>query len=116
MFTEYPCVHALTTNSRQASSHNDSGDYEGAKKFGNAALWCNCGVFVYYFLLVLAGVAMIIVYFTVGFSWLVGTAATIGDITIPPITIPPITIPPITLPPVQDCYTDFWGNQHCTFG
>jgi len=88
-------------NSPQASSHNDSGDYEGAKKFGNAALCCNCGVFVYYFLLVLAGVAMVIVYFTVGFSWLVGTAGAIGDITIPP--------------PVQThCSTDFWGNQHCT--
>ena len=65
----------FTTNSLQASNHNDSGDYEGAKKFGNAALCCNCGVFIYYVLLVLAGVAMVIVYFTVGFSWLVGHTA-----------------------------------------
>ena len=71
-------IHSMLTLHMQASSHNDSGDYESARKFGNAALCCNGGVFIYYILLILAGVAVIIVYFTVGFSWLVGTAGAVA--------------------------------------
>ena len=89
----------------QASSHNDSGDYESARKFGNAVLCCNGLVFIYYLLLILAGVALVAVYFTVGFSALVATAGAVADTT--------FTLPTV---PSANCYTDIWGEQHCTFG
>ena len=47
--TEFTCCYLL-----QASNHNDAGDYERAKSFGNAALGCNLCVFIYYVLLILA--------------------------------------------------------------
>ena len=71
---------ALYSYLLQASDHNDAGDYERARKFGNAALGCNLCVFLYYVLLVLAAIALVIVYFTVGFAWLTAIS---GDIVIP---------------------------------
>ena len=97
---------ALYSYLLQASDHNDAGDYERARKFGNAALGCNLCVFLYYVLLVLAAIALVIVYFTVGFAWLTGTANSIAE-DIAGVTIP-ATFP--TLP--SNCYY-LNGQRYC---
>ena len=102
--TEFTCCYLL-----QASNHNDAGDYERAKSFGKAALGCNLCVFIYYVLLILAAIAMVVVYFTVGFAWLTGTANTIaGDIA--GVTVPPVHITVPNIP--SNCYLSN-GQLHC---
>ena len=67
-------------------------------------------MFIYYVLLILAAIAMVVVYFTVGFAWLTGTANTIaGDIAGVTVNIP--TVPPVHIT-VPNCYFSN-GQVHC---
>ena len=95
--SEHADLFHFASNSPQASSHNDSGDYESARKFGKVALCCNSLVFVYYILLILAGVVLVAVYFTVGFSALVATADAVADTTFTLPTLQPITVPNVNI-------------------
>ena len=54
----------------QASDHNDAGNFDNAKQCGNMALGCNICAIIKYVLFLLVGIALVVVYFTVGFSWL----------------------------------------------
>lgn len=68
----------------QASDHNNAGDYASAKSCGNVSLCCNVLVLVKYFLLILAAIALVAIYFTIGFGFITGGE----NPTLPPIHIP----------------------------
>lgn len=57
-----------------AEEHNTSGQYSNAKDCGSYALCCNIFSIVYYVLAAVAGVVVVIVYFTVGFGIVASTA------------------------------------------
>ena len=54
----------------QASDHNNAGSFDNAKQCGNMALGCNICAIIKYVIFLLVGIALVVVYFTVGFSWL----------------------------------------------
>lgn len=84
----------------QASDHNNSGHYENAKQCGNMSLCCNICAITKYVLLLLAGIALVVVYFTIGFSWLYAATGTAEDI--------------INTHCYQTCYYDYYGVYRCT--
>lgn len=86
----------------QASDHNNAGNFDSAKQCGNMALGCNICAIVKYIILLLVGVALVIVYFTVGFSWLIAAKSKAEDV-----------INNHSTDCIQSCTTDLWGYQTC---
>ena len=50
----------------QAASHNENGDIEGAKNFGQAALCCNLLTLVFYFAVIIVIIVLVVLYFVAG--------------------------------------------------
>ena len=63
----------------QASDHNNAGNFDSAKQCGNMALGCNICAIIKYIIFLLVGIALVVVYFTVGFSWLYAAKKEVED-------------------------------------
>lgn len=54
----------------QASENNTAGEYDSARSCGSYSLCCNILSIVYYFLVVVAGVILVVIYFTKGLAFI----------------------------------------------
>ena len=86
----------------QASDHNDAGNFDSAKQCGNMVLGCNICAIVKYILFLLAGIALVVVYFTVGFSWLYAAKNKAEDVVNTNVNHC-----------ISSCTTDFFGHESC---
>ena len=97
----YQLCHAII----QASDHNNAGEYANAKQCGNMALGCNICAIVKYVILLLATIAVVVVYFTVGFSWLIATKNKAEDY---------VNNHDTNTCSITSCSTDLFGHESCT--